>query len=40
MMPIDLDTWDDGEEIYDAKRGHISHFATCPNADRHRHPRK
>ncbi len=26
--------------VFDPERGHISHFATCPNADKHRKPRK
>ena len=36
-MPVDADSFDEGDElVYDAERGHISHFATCPNADQHR----
>ncbi len=41
-IPVDADSLDDveiegGEKpIFDAKAGHISHFATCPNADKHR----
>lgn len=36
-MPVDADSFTEGDElVYDAEAGHISHFATCPNADSHR----
>ncbi len=36
-MPVDYHTFNTGDPgIFDLKRGHISHFATCPNASRHR----
>jgi hypothetical protein len=43
-MPVDADSLDDvdleaeaGEmPLFDPSAGHISHFATCPNADQHR----
>lgn len=42
-MPVDADSIDESELEYhnstpcfDASFGHISHFATCPNADQHR----
>ncbi len=43
-MPVDADSVDDadapvgaGEKpLFDANAGHVSHFATCPNADKHR----
>ena len=39
-MPVDYDTFTQGDErLFDSKKGHISHFATCPNADEHRKPR-
>jgi hypothetical protein len=37
-MPVDADTVEAGDDELDLER-HISHFATCPNADRHRKPR-
>ncbi len=39
-MPVDADSFTEGDELmFDAGAGHISHFATCPNADEHRKPR-
>jgi hypothetical protein len=36
-MPVDADTWTQGDpHLFDPELGHISHFATCPNADDHR----
>ena len=41
-MPVDADSLDDTEmeggekPLFDASAGHVSHFATCPNADKHR----
>jgi hypothetical protein len=39
-MPVDADTVepDDDVEELDLSR-HVSHFATCPNANQHRHKR-
>lgn len=39
-MPVNAETTKptDAEHQLDLKR-HISHFATCPQADRHRRPR-
>lgn len=39
-MPVDERTTQptDREDQLDLKR-HVSHFATCPNADQHRRPR-
>lgn len=34
-MPVDADSWD-RTPSFDASRGHVSHFATCPAADRFR----
>jgi hypothetical protein len=34
-MPVDADTVKPEDEEYEPPR-HISHFATCPNADQHR----
>ena len=39
-MPVDADSFDEGDDlVYDSDK-HISHFATCPNADQHRKPRE
>jgi hypothetical protein len=37
-MPVDADTVEAGDEALDLSR-HVSHFRTCPNADKHRKPR-
>lgn len=37
-MPVDADTVDEGDEEFDNDK-HVSHFATCPNSDKHRRPR-
>ncbi len=37
-MPVDADTVNPADEEYDPPR-HISHFATCPNANQHRKKR-
>ena len=34
-MPIDAESYTAGDLEFDAAK-HRSHFATCPNADRHR----
>ena len=34
-MPVDDATVDEGDEMFDHTK-HKSHFATCPNADKHR----
>lgn len=36
-MPVDIDSWD-GNRIFTPGK-HISHFASCPNAAKHRKPR-
>lgn len=40
-MPVDSATITESDAApqYDATQGHISHFATCPNAAKHRKPR-
>lgn len=38
-MPVDAATVRIGDTELDLKR-HISHFASCPNAAKHRRPRK
>ena len=36
-MPVDADTFTDGDPLqYDADLGHVSHFATCEQADKWR----
>jgi hypothetical protein len=37
-MPVDADTVEPGDELFDASR-HTSHFAVCPGAAQHRRPR-
>lgn len=37
-MPVDADTVEADDEDLDLSR-HVSHFATCPDADRHRRAR-
>ena len=34
-IPVDADTVKPDETEFDRER-HVSHFATCPNADQHR----
>ena len=39
-MPVDADTFKAGDpSVFMPEIGHQSHFATCPNADKHRKPR-
>ena len=38
QMPVDADTWTEGETRYDAEV-HTSHFASCPAADKFRKSR-
>lgn len=42
-MPVDVDgideadlTYEDGKPLFDPEAGHVSHFATCPHAEKHR----
>ncbi len=37
-MPVDADTVEPDDDELDLSR-HISHFATCPQANHHRRPR-
>lgn len=37
-MPVDADTVEAEDQELDLDK-HISHFATCPNANQHRRPR-
>ena len=37
-MPVDPPGVEPADTLFDFKR-HVSHFATCPQADRHRKPR-
>jgi len=34
-MPVDADSVSEGDTVFNSKE-HISHFATCPNATKHR----
>ena len=38
-MPVDANSVTPGERVFDVQAGHISHFATCPQADDHRRER-
>jgi hypothetical protein len=38
-MPVDADTVKPTDETFEAKGTHVSHFASCPNAAKHRKPR-
>lgn len=33
MVPVDADTVEDGDEVYESGR-HVSHFTTCSDPDR------
>ncbi len=35
-MPVDAHSYDEGDGLVFVKDKHISHFATCPNANKHR----
>lgn len=38
-MPVDAHTYDNGDGLIFNSEKHTSHFATCPNADKHRKKR-
>lgn len=38
-IPVDLASADPAHQNFDPVMGHISHFATCPQADQHRRRR-
>jgi hypothetical protein len=38
-MPINEETVGRDDDTFDASKGHVSHFATCPNANQHRRKR-
>lgn len=38
-MPVDVDTVTNGEKTFNHGK-HVSHFATCPQANKHRKPKK
>jgi hypothetical protein len=37
-MPVNADTVEAGDTEFEYGK-HVSHFSTCPSADRHRRPR-
>jgi hypothetical protein len=40
-IPVDADGVNEGDVWFDPKNGrHVTHFATCPNADKHRKPKQ
>jgi hypothetical protein len=38
-MPVDADTVEPEDETFNGEK-HVSHFATCPNANQHRRARR
>lgn len=34
-MPVDVDSVSEGDEVFDPSE-HVSHFSTCPDADKFR----
>lgn len=38
-MPVDADTVEPQDTEFHPESDHVSHFATCPNADQHRRAR-
>ena len=38
-MPVDCSSVRDGGKLFDVEKGHVSHFATCPNSRHHRRER-
>lgn len=34
-MPVNASSWEEGDTLFDSKK-HRSHFATCPQAAKHR----
>jgi hypothetical protein len=38
-MPVDAHTYEENDGLVYVPDKHISHFATCPNADKHRKPK-
>jgi hypothetical protein len=38
LMPVDAKGVDPADEVYDREK-HTSHFASCPDARKHRRPR-
>ena len=36
IIPVNADTIQGKETVYDHKVGHMSHFATCPEANKFR----
>ena len=39
LMPVDAASVKPGTQMFSAEAGHVSHFATCPNAAKHRKPK-
>lgn len=39
-MPTDSTSVGPDDKVFDLKKGHVSHWATCPTSDYHRKPCK
>jgi hypothetical protein len=35
-MPVNAESVTPGDEIFEPRSGHVSHFSTCPDRDQHR----
>lgn len=35
-IPVDAESVTEGDELFEPRAGHVSHFATCPDADKFR----
>lgn len=38
-IPVDADTVKEGDVEFDAAKGHVTHFQTCPEAKKFKKPR-
>lgn len=38
-IPVDAETVTEGDDLFEPKSGHVSHFATCSDPGAHRKPR-
>ena len=36
LIPVDAETVTEGDELFDSKGGHVSHFSTCDDPERFR----
>lgn len=40
QIPVDAETVTEGDELFEPRSGHVSHFATCNDPDRFRKERR